>query len=53
MLVIFAMALLLSMPKPNRADALTPYTPAIGSLQSSTVMSLRISIIPAVNLLIA
>jgi len=32
MLVIFAMALLLSMPKPNRVDALTPYFPANWSL---------------------
>jgi hypothetical protein len=30
MLVIFAMALLPKMPKPNRVDALTPYFPAIG-----------------------
>jgi hypothetical protein len=29
MVVIFAMALLLKIPKPNRVDALTPYFPAI------------------------
>ena len=46
MLVIFAITLLLRTPKPNLVVAFRPYKPALGSLQSSTVMSLRMSIMP-------
>ena len=42
MLVIFATALLLSMPRPNLVVAFKPYLSAFGSLQSSSVTSLRI-----------
>ena len=52
-LIILAMALLLSMPRPNRVVAFTPYLSANGSLHSSTVTSLRISIMPATCVLIA
>lgn len=46
-LIILAMTLLLSIPRPNRVVAFTPYLSANGSLHSSTVTSLRISIMPA------
>jgi hypothetical protein len=48
MLVLFAMALLLSMPRPNPVVVLTPYSPVLWSLQSSITTSLRISIIDTV-----
>ena len=44
MLVIFATALLLSMPWLNRMAILTPYWTALGSLQSSTVTSVALAI---------
>jgi hypothetical protein len=46
LLAFFATALLLSMPMPNRVIALMPYWLALGSLQSSTVTSLRKSVPP-------
>jgi hypothetical protein len=47
MLVIFAMALLLSMPKSDFVVAFMPYWSFLRSLQSSIVMSLRMSIFTA------
>jgi hypothetical protein len=44
MLVIFAAALFLSLPKLNRVVALTPNWSALGSLQYSTVTFRRIAL---------
>jgi len=53
MLVVFALALLLSMPMPKRVVALASYWFAVGSLQSYKVKSLWISIAPTMRLSIA
>ena len=50
MLTIFTTALLLSTPKPNLVVALMPYWTALVSLKSSTITSLRRSIMPAMSL---
>lgn len=53
MVVILAMAVLLSMPRPNCVVAFTPYLSANGALHYSTVTSLRVIIMPAMCVLMA